>query len=112
VDNGIDPIEYTFKCAKTNFLCGNEVDGTLCNDGVDETVKATEAECEAMITGMLDPNTDTYSVKCPNGNAISHYVVYDCHGTDGIKYEKEMPDGERCSRRRNLRSNKTGLKFW
>jgi len=110
MDNGEDPIEYTFKCGTTNFLCGNEVDGTLCNDGAKDVVKASDDECAGMIAGMMDPDQDTYSVKCPNNRAISHYVIYDCHGTSGTKYE---PGNEStCSGRRNLRADKTSSRFW
>jgi len=91
-------------------FCGNEVDGTLCNDGAKDVVKASDDECAGMIAGMMDPDQDTYSVKCPNNRAISHYVIYDCHGTSGTKYE---PGNEStCSGRRNLRADKTSSRFW
>lgn len=114
-DLGDEPTEYTFKCGTTNFLCGDEVDGSLCNDGAKTTLTASKEECDGLIAAMLNPHINTYDTTCPNGKAISHYVIYDCQGVSGVKYE--LDGGEEiqltCSGRRNLRSNKSkNLKFW
>jgi hypothetical protein len=113
MDSGFDPIEYTFKCGTDNFLCGNEVDGSLCNDGAKSTQKATQEQCDGLIAAMLNPAIDTFSVKCPNGNAISHYVVYDCHGTSGTKYELDGGEEIAVSCSRRLGAKKSFLpKVW
>jgi len=100
-DPGFEPIEYTFKCGTVNYLCGNEVDGSLCNDGAKSVVKATQQECDGLIAKTLDPSVNPFAVKCPNGNSISHYVVYDCHGKAGTKYEPQGP--QTCTGKRLLR---------
>ncbi|MBE0452028.1 MAG: hypothetical protein IBX70_14475, partial [Clostridia bacterium] len=93
----------TFKCGTDNFFCGNEVDGTLCNDGAKEILEISSSECDALIAAVNTDGVDPYKTKCPNGRAISHYVIYDCRGTSGTKYELDK-DGKEiavtCSRRK------------
>ena len=52
-----------------------------------ETVTATTEECEALIACLKDPTASIYSVKCPNGKAVSHSSGYDCQDINGVKYK-------------------------
>ena len=85
--NGIEPLEYTFKCATVNFFCGNEVTGDLCTDGAQSEEKASDEDCKKLIAAVNDPTVDPFSFKCPNNRAISHYVRYDCRGAEPVKCE-------------------------
>lgn len=109
IDNGFEPIEYTFKCGTSLYLCGNDVTGGGCNEGNAKIEPISEEECAGLIAAVNDPNVNTFGTKCPNQRAISHYVIFDCYGDAGIKYEVE---GESACSRRRLRANKvTNLKF-
>ena len=94
----IQPKEFSFKCGTVNYLCGDDLDangGGTCNDGrnVENVVlDPTGAECQAFLDAYDEHkafNLNIYNWKCPNGNGVSHYTLYDCHGLVGYKYEAD-----------------------
>lgn len=87
VDNGIDEVEFSVKCGTTNFLCGNEITGDICNDGATDYESIDDATCAPLKAALDDPTVNPYGVKCPNGKGISHYVRYDCRGAAPVKCE-------------------------
>jgi len=99
-DSGIALPEYSFKCGTVNYLCGDNIKGTECTEKAQTTMTATKAQCDGLIANLMlhkQGKVDIYTVTCPNGNSVSHYVSYDCDGLAGVKCEGGSLAAEQCS---------------
>jgi len=82
-DLGFNPQQYSFKCGTASYLCGKSGSTGLCNDGNAETQTATNSECNGLIASLMlfkQGELNIYNVDCPNGSAVSNYVMYHCFG--------------------------------
>jgi hypothetical protein len=81
---------FSFKCGRDVFMCGGLKEGQVCqNFGTERNgayLTATQDECKGMIKATA--TIDAFKYRCPNLNAISHYVEYGLDELkEGTKYE-------------------------
>ena len=87
---------YSFKCGTDTFMCNGLKQEQVCsNSGTDNSGDyISAADCTSMIAATK--TSHPYGSKCPNGQGISHYVIYNCKDTYGSKFEQGST-GEKCS---------------